>query len=417
MALFFKLLFFGVIACIIYSYAVYPLILMIAGLFRKHRTGSDAEFHPAVTLIISAHNEERIIREKIDNSLKLHYPKDRLKILVASDGSVDSTNDIVREYEGKNVVLKAFDKREGKSSTLNRAVLGLEEDILVFSDANAFYREDAVKRLIDAFKDPQVGCVVGRLIYMDNDSYVGKGEGLYWRYESYLNQLESRLGSVLVGTGTIFAVRRELFRPVMKDVANDFQLPAEVASQGYDVVFEREAIAHERSTYFCKEEFSRKKRIIVRGLTGHNHLRGNFGGRFRVFQFFSRKMLRWWVGPMLPLLYVLNLALISDPVFFTIFLLQNLFYIFAAVGALLRRGSVQSRIFLVPFYFTIVNMAALAAIVTYFFGRRVSSWEKAETTRQVEHETLRHPRLRVISGRKATYSKPEKELENLERIT
>ncbi len=195
------------------------------------------------------------------------FPKASYQILVASDGSVDSTNDIVREYEGKNVVLKAFDKREGKSSTLNRAVLGLEEDILVFSDANAFYREDAVKRLIEAFKDPHVGCVVGRLIYMDNDSYVGKGEGLYWRYESYLNQLESRLGSVLVGTGTIFAIRRELFRPVMKDVANDFQLPAEVASQGYDVVYEREAIAYERSTYFCTEEFSRKKRIIVRGLT------------------------------------------------------------------------------------------------------------------------------------------------------
>ncbi len=120
---------------------------------------------------------------------------------------------------------------------------------------------------------------------------------------------------------------------------------------------------------------------------------------------------------MLPLLYVSNLALISDPVFLTLFLLQNLFYIFAAVGALLRRGSVKSRVFLVPFYFTIVNMAALAAIVTYFFGRRVSSWEKAETTREVEHETLRQPRLRVITGKKATYGKPEKEFENMERIT
>ncbi len=417
MAIVSKLLFLGVMGCIVYSYAGYPLILMIAGLFRRHRSVSDEEYRPTVALIISAHNEERIIREKIDNSLKLDYPKDRLKILVASDGSVDSTNDIVKGCEGNNVVLKAFEKREGKSSTLNRAVLGLDEDILIFSDANAFYREDAVERLTKAFKDPQVGCVVGRLIYMDNDSYVGKGEGLYWRYESYLNQLESALGSVLVGTGTIFAIRRELFRPVMKDVANDFQLPAEVASQGYDVVYEREAIAYEHSTYFCKEEFSRKKRIIVRGLTGYSHLRNNFGGGFRIFQFFSRKMLRWWVGPMLPLLYLSNLALISDPVFFTLFLLQNLFYIFAAVGAFLRRGSIQSRVFLVPFYFTIVNMAALAAVVTYFFGRRVSSWEKAETTREVERETLRPPRLRVIPGRKAAYGKSEKEFENLERIT
>jgi cellulose synthase/poly-beta-1,6-N-acetylglucosamine synthase-like glycosyltransferase len=413
----FKWIFIGVMGCIVYSYAIYPIILLLIGLFRKRRLVPDAEFLPTVTLIISAHNEERIIREKIDNSLKLDYPKEKLKILVASDGSVDGTNSIVKEYEADNVALKAFDKREGKSSTLNRAVLGLEGDILIFSDANAFYRDDAVKKLVKAFEDPHVGCVVGRLIYLDNDSYVGKGEGLYWRYESYLNQLESGLGSVLVGTGTIFAMRRELFRPVMKDVANDFQLPAEVASQGYEVVYEREAIAYERSSYFCKEEFSRKKRIIVRGLTGYNHLRGNFGGSFRVFQFFSRKMLRWWVGPMLPLLYLSNLALISDPIFFALFLLQNLFYVFAAVGALLRRGSVQSRVFLVPFYFTIVNMAALAAIVTYFFGSRVSSWEKAETTREVEQVTAREPRLRVIPGRKSAYGKPEKELENLERIT
>jgi hypothetical protein len=128
-------------------------------------------------------------------------------------------------------------------------------------------------------------------------------------------------------------------------------------------------------------------------------------------------MLRWWVGPMLPLLYLSNLALISDPIFFALFLLQNLFYILAAVGALLRRGSVQSRVFLVPFYFTIVNMAALAAIVTYFFGSRVSSWEKAETTREVEQVAVQKPRLRVIPGRKAAYGKAEKELENLERIT
>jgi len=222
---------------------------------------------------------------------------------------------------------------------------------------------------------------------------------------------------VLVATVTIFAMRRELFRPVMQDVANDFQLPAEVAMQGYSVVYEPEAIAYEQSTYFCKEEFSRKRRIIVRGLTGYRHLRGNLGGTFRTFQFISRKLLRWWVGPMLPLLYLSNIALLGEAPFFVIFLLQTLFYLFAAVGAMLRRGAVRSRLFLVPFYFVIVNIAAFAAIVNYFAGHRLSSWEKAETTRDVENVSLQQPHLRVIHGKEISYGKADKKLENLERIT
>ena len=417
MVLVFKLLFFIVLGCIIYSYAGYPLVLLLMGVFSKREKEHPEHRYPSVALIISAYNEERVIREKIENSLKLDYPRDRLRIIVASDGSIDGTNEIVREYEGRDIQLKAFDKREGKSATLNRSVLGIEEEILIFSDANSFYQEDAVKRLVHGFMDHHVGCVVGRLIYLDNLSYVGRGEGIYWRYESSLNKLESRLGSVLVATGTIFAIRRGLFRPVMQDVANDFQLPAEVAKQGYKIVYEPEAIAYEQSTYFCKEEFSRKRRIIVRGLTGYRHLRSNFGGPFRTFQFISRKLLRWWVGPMLPVLYLSNIALLGETPFFVIFLLQTLFYLFAAAGAILRRGVISARIFLVPFYFTIVNVAAIAAIVTYFAGHRLSSWEKAETTRDVENGNLHQPHLRLIPGKKVSFGKTDKELENLERIT
>ena len=412
-----KILFFAVLGCIAYSYAGYPLLLLVIGIFRRKKKESGEERYPSVALIISAYNEERVIREKVENSLKLDYPRDRLRIIVASDGSIDGTNDIVREYEGKGVQLRAFEKREGKSATLNRSVLGIEEEILVFSDANSFYQENALKKLVRGFMNDRVGCVVGRLIYLDNLSYVGRGEGIYWRYESYLNKLESRLGSVLVATGTIFAIRRELFRPVLQDVANDFQIPAEVAMQGYNIIYEPEAIAYEQSTYFCKEEFSRKRRIIVRGLTGYRHLRSSFGGPLRTFQFISRKLLRWWVGPMLPVLYLSNIPLLGETPFLVIFVLQTLFYLFAAVGAILRRGVVRSRVFLVPFYFVIVNIAALAAIVTYFAGHRLSSWEKAETTRDVENGNLHQPHLRLIPGKKLSYGKADKELENLERIT
>jgi cellulose synthase/poly-beta-1,6-N-acetylglucosamine synthase-like glycosyltransferase len=408
----------SILGIVLYTYVGYPLVLYLIGLFRAQRILRDELHTPRVILIISAHNEERIIRDKIENSLALDYPTDKLKIVVASDGSVDGTNDIVREYESRGVVLKAFERREGKSATLNRAVLGLDGDVLAFSDANAFYREDAIRMLVRNLAQDDIGCVVGKLVYVTNHSYVGKGESLYWRYESFLNALESRIKSVLVGTGTIFAVRRELFFPLAKDVANDFQLPAEVASRGYGVVFDGDAIAYEKSSVFFREEFARKRRIIVRGLTGFKALRGNFGGPFRIFQFISRKLIRWCVGPLMPALYAANLLLLADPIFRALFVLQSAFYILALVGALLRRGGVQSKILFIPFYFVMVNAASVAAIVTYLGGDRLSSWEKAETTRDAHEDGGFAPKLRVIEGKKdLAYADKHKGVEKLERIT
>ncbi len=413
-----RLLFLILVGIIVFTYAGYPLVLFVLGLFKKRRCLGEREEYPRVALIISAYNEERIIREKIENSLKLDYPKDRLRVIIASDGSVDATDAIVREFEGSNVVLKSFGKREGKSATLNRAVVGIDEDILIFSDANAFYKEDAVKKLVRNLREEEIGCVVGHLCYMENNSYVGKGESLYWRYESFINSLESCLQSVLVATGTIFAIRRELFKAIGKDVANDFQIPADVAEMGCGVVYESEAIAYERSAFFFREEFARKRRIIVRGLTGFRNLRRSFGGPFRIFQFISRKLLRWCIGPMLPLIYVTNALLVGDRFFSILFVCQNAFYILAAIGAFLRRGKVKLRIFLVPFYFVMVNAAALAAIATFIGGRRLSAWEKAETTRDVWEYPPVVPHLRVIEGKKGTsYSDKREGVKNLERIT
>jgi len=420
--------FLSCILLITYTYAIYPLVLAFMGLFKREKHVVDDNYIPTVALIISAYNEEKIIREKLENSLGLDYPKDRLKIVVASDGSDDLTNEIVSEYTGDRVVLKSFERRQGKSATLNRAILGLEEDILVFSDANAFYEKDAIRKLVRNFADPETGCVVGRLIYLTNHSYVGRGESLYWRYESLLNKLESKLGSVLVGTGTIFAIRRELFSPVISSVANDFQLPAVVASKGYAVVYEPEAIAYEKPTYYFSEEFNRKKRIIVRGLTGFKYLKDDFGGSFRLFQFVSRKLLRWWIGPSLPVLYISNVFLLHNPVFVSFFILQNLFYVLAVVGAFLRRGNIQSKFLFVPFYFVMVNSAATVAIFTYLLGKRLSAWEKAETTRMVTSDENVVSRIHVVSGKTVGIDTPgtdnnsafrnsSKKLDSFEKIT
>jgi len=412
------ILFISIVGVAVYTYAFYPLALFVLGLFKRENRVVDEDYLPTVALIISAYNEEKVIAEKLKNCLSLDYPADKLKIVVASDGSVDATDEIVRSFANERIVLKSFNKREGKSAALNRAVVGLTEEILVFSDANAFYREDAIRKLVRNFADEKTGCAVGRLIYLTNHSYVGRGESLYWRYESLLNKLESGLGSVLVGTGTIFAIRRELFSPIISCVANDFQLPAAVASKGYDVVYEPEAIAYEKPTYYFREEFNRKKRIIVRGLTGFKYLRNDFGGNFRLFQFISRKLLRWWIGPLLPVLYVSNIFLLHYPLFTGIFILQNAFYILAITGAVLRRGNVQSRLLFIPFYFVMVNSASVAAIFTYLLGGRLSSWEKAETTRLITEERKEMPKLEVVDGAKSTsFSGSAKKVDTLEKIT
>jgi cellulose synthase/poly-beta-1,6-N-acetylglucosamine synthase-like glycosyltransferase len=396
---FLKIVFLSLFFLILYIYAGYPLVLFIAGFFKKKSKIENGYDLPSVALIISAHNENRIIREKIENSLQLDYPEDKLRIVIASDGSDDGTTDIVREYVGKNVVLKAFEKRSGKSATLNRAIVGLEDDIVVFSDANAFYKRDVIRKLVRNFKDPNIGCVVGNLTYIDGESNVGKGESLYWRYESFLNRLESRLKSVLVGTGTIFAIRRRLYLPVCVDIANDFQIPADIASQGFGVVYESEAVATEKVSTLFKEEFKIKYRIIIRGLTGFKYLRKNFSGGFRTFQFISRKLLRWWIGPMLPLIFVANLLLANEPLFFGIFMLQTLFYILALMGFITGVEGKQSKIFYIPFYFVMVNAAALFAIVTYISGKRFSVWDKAETTRNINEPLVQRHNFEIVDNK------------------
>jgi biofilm PGA synthesis N-glycosyltransferase PgaC len=407
----------AVLAVMLYSYAGYPLVLRCLGAVRRRKVRVDESYLPRVALIVSAHDEERVIREKLENSLALDYPRDRFRIVVASDGSIDGTNAIVREYESRLVALKAFDPREGKNAALNRAVLGLDEEVLVFSDANALYRSDAIRMLVRNFSDPDVGCVVGKLSYVGERSYVGRGESLYWRYEQLLNRLESALGSVLVGTGTILAVRRDLFTPLLGDVANDFQIPAHVAARAYDVVYEPDAVAVERTSSLSREEFARKRRIVLRGLTGFASLRGELGGRFRIFQYVSRKLLRWCAGPLLAAAYAANALLLANPYWLAFFVLQNVFYFLALAGSVLRRGGVQSRILYVPFYYVLVNTAALSAIVLFLRGARFSSWEKAETTRVTLERPETPPRLRVIDGGKDSPARARRSSGNLEGIT
>ena len=375
--------FWSGVSVILYCYLGYPLILFLANkLRRSDRPTPQADRCLSVCLLISAFNEEKVLRKKIENSLSLDYPRDKLTILVASDGSTDRTVSIARDYEDLGVKLFHRPVRSGKSAVLNEVLRVVRSDVIVFTDANSMFAEDSLKRLVARFDDPKIGCVVGKLRYVDGRSTsVSKGEGLYWRYEGMLSVLESSLGSVLVANGSIFAIRRELHPELHPDVANDFQIPIEIGALGHSVVYEPEAVAFEQSTIFWQEEFQRKVRIIVRGLAGFWKLRGKIRG-FRRWQFISHKFLRWMVGPVMFLVFVSNVVLMRGSAFYTGTLAaQVLVYLAAISGWHMRKTRKPHPLLYLPFYFTMVNLAAVVAIAKFVSGRRQRVWEKAESAR------------------------------------
>jgi cellulose synthase/poly-beta-1,6-N-acetylglucosamine synthase-like glycosyltransferase len=385
-----QLLFWGSVALVAYTYAGYPVLLYLLGLVRRRRAPDGASDAPSACLIISAFDEESVIRAKIENSISLDYPRDRLTIIVASDGSTDGTTAVASSYEDMGVRLHHNPRRRGKSALLNEVVAGLNCDIVAFTDANSLFAVDALKRLCRHFGDADVGCVVGRLRYVQGgETSVGKGEGIYWRYEALISRLESRLGSVLVANGSIFAIRRRLFRPLYAEVANDFQIPFDIAAQGKRVVYEPRAVATEPTTVYWREEFGRKVRIVLRGLTGWSLMRKRIRG-FRRFQFWSHKNLRWMVGAAAVVAFVSSAvpAARGSTLYAALLGAQVAFYAAAMVGLLTRRARRPRRAFYVPFYFTMVNAAALTAIARFLSGERLTVWEKAESTRLVTQPSV-----------------------------
>ena len=376
-----QFLFWGSLALVLYTYVGYPVILYLIGRVRRRPEVPAADAgSPSVCLIISAFNEEKVIRQKIENSLAMVYPG-RLAVVVASDGSDDRTVTIAREYEDHGVEVHHSPARRGKNNVLNEVVRGRREDIVVFTDANSLLSHDAIARLVARFADASVGCVVGELVYAHDLTSVGRGESLYWRYEAKIKSLESRLGSVLVANGSIFSIRRGMFRDLFPDVANDFQSPFDVANQGRGTVYEPTALAVERSAELWEEEFDRKVRIVMRGVAGYARLRTRMHG-LRLWQFVSHKLIRWCVGAVLVVTFVSNAMLAASGWFYAVFLVfQTACYLAAFGGWLMRRRQTVPRILYVPFYFTMVNFAALKAMTRFMLGGRQVVWEKAESTR------------------------------------
>ncbi|MDD4364019.1 MAG: glycosyltransferase family 2 protein, partial [Atribacterota bacterium] len=222
-----------------YIYLGYPLSLYSLSLFKKYNIIYLVGYLPSVSIIIAAYNEEKVIEDKIKNTLELDYPKEKLEIIVFSDSSKDNTDDIVKRYEKVGVKLLRIEGRKGKTFCQNRAVKHAKGEIVVFSDANSIYQSDAIKKLVRNFADKQIGCVSGELKYFSSDNNNDKNsEGFYWKYEKMIKRLESKNSSLVGANGAIYAVRKKLYVFLEDFAISDFTEPLMIFKNGCRVIYE-----------------------------------------------------------------------------------------------------------------------------------------------------------------------------------
>ena len=374
-------LFWLSIALIFYTYVLFPIMLFIKGSIFPHPHKQEP-ITPTVSLIIAAHNEEDSIEDKLKNICDLDYPSEQFEAIIASDGSDDGTNEIVRHYTGDTIKLLDL-QRQGKAGALNAAVEMAQGAILVFSDANSLYAPDAIRKLTQHFADENVGGVAGNQRYLvSKDSINNVGESSYWSFDRQLKIWESKGGNTISATGAIYAIRRSLFQGVPVGVTDDFVTSTRVIAQGYRLVFEPGAVAYEYVAKNQQKEFGRKVRVMTRGLTAvmvMHELLNPFRFGFYALQVFTHKLLRRLLYLPLFLIFVSNLFLLSLGWFYLLTMLgQVAFYSAALIGwYLIRNNRKLPKIIALATYSCMVYVAAVIASWNVLRGNRIASWSTA----------------------------------------
>ena len=364
------------VSLLVYTHLGYPIVLWGLARSRDDRppTGRDGDL-PRVSLIVAAHDEEDVIDRKVRDALALDYPRDRLEVIVASDGSSDGTVAAARAA-GADRVLDL--PRGGKVAALNAAVKEAGGEILAFSDANSFWRDDALLRLVARLRDPKVGYVCGQVRF-DGDGAENE-EGLYWRYEMAVREWESRLGGVTAGNGGINAVRRDAYIFLEPTRGQDISFPYELKKRGWRAVYAPEAVARERLAATVGDEFGRKRRMMAGAwstMLRHGLLSPRGYGPLYAFEIASHRLLRY-ASPFLHLIALgTNIALAGQGTVYVVTLAaQVALIVAAAIGALL-----PLRPFRIAHYYLAVTASSAAGLWEYLRHGVPTTWDKAEGTR------------------------------------
>lgn len=365
---------------IFYAYIGYTIFLFLIAMFRKRAICNiQSNELPNVSLIISAYNEEKVIGEKIENSLLLDYPKNMLEMVVISDGSDDKTEEIVKRYTDRGAVLKSYPGRIGKTACLNKVVPQAQGDVIVFSDANSKYDKNAIRELVKHFSENKIGFVTGHTTYVasTNEEKV-LPIGIYSQIETLTKELESKISSCVGADGAIFAIRKELYEPLNDFDINDFVIPLQIVKQGFRGVIEEKAFCIEKAAEGPRGEYDRQVRITnrtIRAILKNADMLNPLKYGFFSFELFSHKLLKLLSPYFAIALFMTNAFLIRHATFYLIvFIGQLFFYTLAAIGYYDKRGRIMSRLISLAVTFTMVNIAILMGWVRYFKGDTYVTW-------------------------------------------
>lgn len=367
----------------LYVYFGYPALIYVLARLRP-RPIARADVTPSMTLVVPTYNEEDVVERKIRNALVLDYPRDRLEVLILSDGCTDATCSIVRRFEDDVVRLIEL-PRGGKAAALNRGASEARGEVLVLTDANVDLAPDALRVIARAFADPEVGGVSGKKKYVvrEGADTTEQGEDLYWRWDQWQKTLESAIGSIFAADGTLYAVRRSLYVPIADPAqADDIAISARVVLQGFRLVFDPEAVAYEDAPVEGADELRRKVRVTnhsVRALLNLGPALWTSG--FYSVELLSHKLVRHLIPFFLIALLLASIWLSrSSHLFGLLLALQALFYLSALAGALLRHRRGGALVLLsVPYYFCLVNAAAFLGVLSIARGTRVREWSPRGT--------------------------------------
>jgi cellulose synthase/poly-beta-1,6-N-acetylglucosamine synthase-like glycosyltransferase len=370
------------LGALFYAYLGYPVFIWcLARLFRRRPEfpGDSSAHLPLVSVLIAAYNEEAVIEARLSNALALDYPRDKLEIVVASDGSTDGTVDLVRKYEKQGVRLLNYKARRGKAAVLNSAFREVKGEIVLLSDANSHTEPDAARKLVRWFDDPEMGVVCGRLVL--TDPHTGRNaDSLYWKYETFLKRSEGRLGALLGANGAIYAIRRRVYTPIPDDtIVDDLVIPLLAhLHTGCAIAYDCEAIAHEETAPDVSHEFHRRSRIGAGGWQSMGLLLPLLlpGQRWVAFTFFSHKILRW-LGPFFLLgMLGTSLALRREPGFQLLLLGQVAFYALSVLGACVPAPIKPLKALHLTTLFTGMNVALLLGFWRWLRGSQKAAWRR-----------------------------------------
>lgn len=374
---------------VLYTFVGYGLVLFmlvkLKSFFIRPFVFTSGSELPGVSILIAAYNEEELIDQKIENTLTLDYPKNKLQIIVVTDGSNDQTPIKVGNYQ--DVFLLHSETRAGKMAAIKRAIPFVKGDIILFTDANTFLNRMAVKELVKHYQNEKVGAVAGekRIHVKQTADASSAGEGFYWKYESLLKKWDYQLYSNVGAAGELFSIRTVQYEPVESDtIIDDHMIAMRIAEKGFIIAYEPEAYAIETASENSKEELKRKVRIAAGGIQSILRLKkaaNPFYFPLLTFQYISHRVLRWTITPFLMIMiFLLNGLIVSrsdDNLYIAFFIAQVLFYMLSFAGLYFESRNIRVKALFIPFYFCMMNYAVIAGIIRYIGKNQSAAWEKS----------------------------------------